>query len=133
MIYFTELEHLPVYGVKGEYLGRLEDLCVAPAQNSLRVACYLVKSPKNVLICISHDQMQSLSVRAGQTSVPRQEVRCYAPDEGLLHVKKDILDQQIIDVNNRKVVRVNDVDFDIHPSNGHTELRILGVNVGIEG
>jgi magnesium transporter len=131
MIFFTELDHLPVYGVKGEYLGRLEDVCVAPAQNSLRVASYLVKNPKKALICITHEQMQSLSVRAGQTSVPREEVRCYAPDEGLLKVKKDILDQQIIDVNNRKVVRVNDVDFDIQPTDHHTELRIVAVNVGL--
>jgi len=131
MIYFTELEHLPVYGVKGEYLGRLEDLCVDPSQNALRVASYLVKSPKKTIVCITHEQMQSLSVRAGQTSVPREEVRCYAPDEGLLKVKKDILDQQIIDVNNRKVVRVNDVDFDIQPTDHHTELRIVAVNVGL--
>jgi sporulation protein YlmC with PRC-barrel domain len=131
MIYFTELDHLPMYGVKGEYLGRLEDLCVAPGQNSLRVASYLVETPKKALICIAHDQMQSLSVRAGQTSVPREEVRCYTPDEGLLKVKKDILDQQIIDVNDRKVVRVNDVDFDIQPTDHHTELRIVAVNVGL--
>jgi sporulation protein YlmC with PRC-barrel domain/CBS domain-containing protein len=131
MIYFTELDHLPVYGVKGEYLGRLEDLCVDPGQNSMRVASYLVKTHKKTIICITHDQMQSLTVRSGQTNVPRSEVRCYAPDEGLLHVKKDILDQQIIDVNNRKVVRVNDVDLDIQPTDHHTELRIVSVNVGL--
>jgi len=131
MIYFTELDHLPVYGVKGEYLGRLEDVCVDPGQNSMRVASYLIKSPKKALICVSHDQMQSLSVRAAQTSLPRDDVRCYAPDEGLLKVKKDILDQQIIDVNNRKVVRVNDVDFDIQPTDHHAELRIVAVNVGM--
>ena len=131
MIYFTELDHLPFYGVKGEYLGRLEDLCVAPGQDALRVASYLVKTPKKAIICITHEQLQSLSVRAGQTSVPRDEVRCYAPDEGLLKVKKDILDQQIIDVDNRKVVRVNDVDFDIQPTDHHTELRIVAVNVGL--
>jgi CBS domain-containing protein/sporulation protein YlmC with PRC-barrel domain len=130
MIYFTELENLPMYGVKGEYLGRLFDICVDPSQDSLRVASYLVRGPKKNLLCITHEQLQSLSVRAGQTSVPRDEVRCYAPDEGLLRVKKDILDQQIIDVNNRKVVRVNDVDFDIEPTDGHTELRIVAVNVG---
>jgi magnesium transporter len=130
MIYFTELDNLPMYGVKGEYLGRLFDICVDPSQNSLRVASYLVRGPKKNLLCISHEQLQSLSVRAGQTSVPRDEVRCYAPDEGLLRVKKDVLDQQIIDVNNRKVVRVNDVDFDIQPTDGHTELRIVAVNVG---
>ncbi|MBZ5542705.1 MAG: CBS domain-containing protein [Acidobacteriia bacterium] len=131
MIYFSELENLPMYGVKGEYLGRLVDLCVDPSQNSLRVASYLVRGPKNNLVCVTHEQLQSLSVRAGQTCVPREEVRCYAPDEGLLHVKKDILDQQIIDVDNRKVVRVNDVDFDIQPTIGHTELRVVAVNVGL--
>jgi Mg/Co/Ni transporter MgtE len=70
-------------------------------------------------------------VRAGQTNVARDEIRCYAPDEGLIRIKKDVLDQQIIDVNNRKVVRVNDVDLDIVPTDGHSELRIVAVNVGL--
>lgn len=131
MIYFTELEHLPTFDVKGEYLGRLVDLGVDPSQNPLRVASYLIKTPKKNVLCITYEQIQSLSVRAAQTSVRASEVRCYAPDEGLLRVKKDVLDQQVIDVNNRKVVRVNDVDFDIHPTNGHTELRIVSANVGL--
>jgi len=130
MIYFTELQNLPTYDVKGDYLGQLEDLCVDPSQNALRVASYLVRTPKKTVLCITHEQIQSVSVRAAQTSVPKELVRCYAPDEGLLHVKKDVLDQQIIDVNHRKVVRVNDVDLDIVPADGHTELRILAVNVG---
>jgi CBS domain-containing protein/sporulation protein YlmC with PRC-barrel domain len=130
MIYFTELQNLPTFDVRGEYLGELEDLCVDPSQNALRVASFLVKTPKKNLLCITHQQIQSVSVRAAQTSVPKEQVRCYAPDEGLLHIKKDVLDQQIIDVNHRKVVRVNDVDLDIVPSDGHTELRVLAVNVG---
>jgi sporulation protein YlmC with PRC-barrel domain/CBS domain-containing protein len=131
MIYFTELDNLPVHDVRGEYLGQLEDLGVDPSQNALRVAAYLVKTPAKKLLGITHTQMQSLSIRAAQTSVPAGEIRGYAPDEGLMRVKKDVLDQQIIDVNNRKVVRVNDVDFDIQPSDGHTELRIVAVNVGL--
>lgn len=130
MIYFTELQHLPMYDVRGDYLGSLEDLCVDPTLQSRRVASYLVKTPRKGMLCITHEQMQSLSVRAGQTSVDAGSIHCYSPDEGLLHVRKDVLDQQIIDVNNRKVVRVNDVDFDIQPADGHTELRIVAVNVG---
>jgi magnesium transporter len=132
MIYFTELENVPAFDAKGEYLGRLADLAVDPSQNPLRVAAYHVKTPKNSLLCITHDQVQSVSVRQIQTGVPAAQIRCYAPDEGLLKVKKDVLDQQVIDVNQRKVVRVNDVDFDIQPTNGHTELRIVEVNVGLQ-
>ncbi len=131
MIYFTELENLPTYDVRGEYLGRLVDLGVDPSHNSLRVASYLVKTLKKNLLCITHEQMVSISVRAAQTSVPAEEIRCYAPDEGLMRVKQDVLDQQIIDVNNRKVVRVSDVDFDIQPTDGHTELRVVSVDVGL--
>ncbi len=131
MIYFTELDHLPMHDPKGEYLGRLVDVCVDPSQNSLRVASYLVRAPKGNLLCMSYDQMHSISPRSAHSSVPAEQIRCYAPDEGLLHVKKDVLDQQVIDVNNRKVVRVNDVDFDIQPSDGHAELRIVAVDVGL--
>lgn len=132
MIYFTELENLPTYDAKGEYLGRLVDLGIDPSQNALQVAAYLVKTPKKQVLCITHEQIPSISVRAVQTNVPGGEIQCYSPDEGLISIKKDVLDQQIIDVDNQKVVRVNDVDFDIQPTNGHTELRIVAVNVGWE-
>ena len=113
------------------FSGELEDVCVDPNQKAARVASYLLRTPHKALECITYTQIQSISVRAGQTNVPRGEVRCYAPDEGLIRIKKDVLDQQIIDVNNRKVVRVNDVDFDIEPIDGHSELRIVAVNVGL--
>jgi len=131
MIYFTELDNLPTFDARGEYMGRLTDLAVDPSQNSLQVAAYLVKRPTKSTLCISHEQIQSVSVRAAQTRVAADQIRCYGPEEGLLRVKKDVLDQQIIDVNNRKVVRVNDVDFDIQPMNGGTGLRIVAVNVGL--
>src|SRR2546425_13236364 len=115
MIYFTELDNLPTFDARGEYMGRLTDLAVDPSQNSLQVAAYLVKRPTKSTLCISHEQIQSVPVRAAQTRVAAYQIRCYGPEEGLLRVKKDVLDQQIIDVNNRKVVRVNDVDFDLQP------------------
>jgi len=130
MIFFTELENLPTYDAKGEYLGRLVDLAINPSQNSFQVAYYYVMTPKKQLMCIAREQISTISVRALQTSVSAVEIRCSAPDEGLICIKKDVLDQQIIDVNDQKVVRVIDVDFDIEPSEKNTELRILAVNVG---
>ena len=130
MIYFTELENLPTHDAKGEYLGRLVDLAINPSQNSFQVAYFYVMTPKKTLMCIPHDQISTISVRAAQTSIPAAEIHSAAPDEGLIRIKKDVLDQQIIDVNDQKVVRVIDVDFDIQPNHKHTELRIVAVNVG---
>jgi magnesium transporter len=130
MIYFTELENLPAHDAKGEYLGRLVDLAINPSQNPSQVAYYFVMTPKKLLMCIPRDQISTISVRAAQTGVPADEIRSSAPDEGLICIKKDVLDQQIIDVNDQKVVRVIDVDFDIQPNEKHTDLRIVAVNVG---
>ncbi len=130
MIYFSELENLQTYDAKGEYLGRLVDLAINPSQNSSQVAYFFVMTPKKNLMCIEREQISTISVRAAQTSVPAGEICCSTPDEGLIRIKKDVLDQQIIDVNDQKVVRVIDVDFDIQPNPMHTELRIVAVNVG---
>jgi magnesium transporter len=130
VIFFTELQNLPAYDVKGNDLGTLVDLGLDPNNRPFHVSAYLFKSPGGNFLCGTHDQIQSISVRAIQTRVPVDEVRCYMPDEGQIRIKKDVLDQQIIDINERKVVRVIDVDFDIEPQDGRSDLRIVAVDVG---
>src|SRR5678815_1450215 len=53
--------------------------------------------------------------------------------DGVLLLKRDLLDQQIIDVHGRKVVRVNDVEIDSTPVNDHLLLSVLSVDVGARG
>src|SRR5579863_7361599 len=109
MIFFTEIQHLPFYGAKGEFLGKVEDLLVDPTTKGARVASYLIRTPHGALLSVPYTQLQSITVRAGQTSVSGKDLKPYTPDEALIRINHDVLDQQIIDVNNRKVVRVNDV------------------------
>ena len=51
----------------------------------------------------------------------------------MLLLKRDLLDQQIIDVHGRKVVRVNDVELDSTPVNSHVVLNVVAVDVGARG
>jgi CBS domain-containing protein len=53
--------------------------------------------------------------------------------EGLLLLSRDLLDQQVIDVHGRKVVRVNDVDFHHDSAQNRSILRVGGVDVGARG
>src|SRR4029077_3103613 len=57
----------------------------------------------------------------------------YTASDGVLLLKRDLLDQQIIDVHGRKVVRVNDVELDATPINNHVALAVLAVDVGARG
>ena len=43
----------------------------------------------------------------------------------MLLLKRDLLDQQIIDIHGRKVVRVNDVDLESTPVNSHLLLSVV--------
>jgi CBS domain-containing protein len=49
--------------------------------------------------------------------------------EGHVTVRQDILDQQVLDTYNRRVVRVNDVHF----LQVHNEMRLAHVDVGLRG
>ncbi len=55
-------------------------------------------------------------------------------DPALVLLERDLLDQQIIDVHGRKVVRVNDVNLDWeHTPESQLSLRIVEVEVGLRG
>ena len=51
----------------------------------------------------------------------------------MLLLERDLLDQQIIDVHGRKVVRVNDVDIHEESGNGQLVLKVGAVDVGARG
>jgi Mg/Co/Ni transporter MgtE len=57
--------------------------------------------------------------------------------EGLFLLERDLLDQQVIDVHGRKVVRVNDVDLQVEAvteaGRSHAILRIQSVDIGVRG
>jgi Mg/Co/Ni transporter MgtE len=57
----------------------------------------------------------------------------YQPNEAWLAMRKDLLDQQIIDTSGRKVVRVNDIDMSEQRVNGTVEMRVTHVDVGLTG
>src|SRR5207249_2760655 len=57
-------------------------------------------------------------------------------DQSVVLLERDLLDQQIIDVDGRKVVRVNDVNLSWEPSldsPSKVTLRITEVEVGLRG
>ena len=110
--------------------GRLVDLGINPSYDPQKVYTFIIKSLTGELFELTHDQIQTLSVRSVQCRLTRAEIQPHSPSPGIMQIKKDILDQQIIDTNQRRVVRVNDVEFDIRPMDGHVDLRILSVEVG---
>jgi magnesium transporter len=128
LLFVTELLGLPVYDLKGRRIGRIRDSAIMPVTDPFRVDRYLIGADR-AWLTIRYDQVQSISLEGIHLS--DEVLTPYHDDESMLRICRDLLDQQIIDVNGRKVVRVNDVTFEVRRENGHDVLRIVEVDVGI--
>ena len=128
LLYFTELLALPVYDLKGRRLGRVKDAAVVPLIDASRVDRYLVAAG-GAWLSVRFAQVASISLSGIRLN--DEKVVPYHSDEYMLRIGRDLLDQQIIDVNGRKVVRVNDVTFEHREDAGQKYLAVLEVDVGI--
>jgi CBS domain-containing protein/sporulation protein YlmC with PRC-barrel domain len=116
LLYFTELLGLPVLDLKGRRIGRVRDAALVPLVHPARIDRFLVGGGW-AWLTIRYDQIASISLDGIRLS--QENLTPYHSDEYMLRMGRDLLDQQIIDVNGRKVVRVTDVTFEIRNVNGN--------------
>ncbi|HXG35108.1 MAG TPA: CBS domain-containing protein [Bryobacteraceae bacterium] len=128
ILYLTELVGLKVFDLKGRRIGRIKDAALVPLIDPVRVDRYLVGGGW-AWLTIRHDQVRSISLDG--LYLRDELLTPYHDDEYMLRLVRDLLDQQIIDVQGRKVVRVTDVTFLIAQESGHDVLRIWEVDIGL--
>jgi magnesium transporter len=132
-IYATELMGSKTYDVQGNYVGRIREFFVEPAEAPNRVSHFLLSRGHFQPLVAKYNQIASVEAGRMQLSVSERALELYQPNESWLAVQKDLMDQQIIDTRGRKVVRVNDVDLAPLRTNGNVELRLTQVDVGLPG
>src|SRR5438128_9580318 len=110
LVALSELLGATVRDASGTVRGRVREVAVAPQDHPTRIAFLIVRAGHNEQV-LPADAVKSFgpSVRA---STDASSWDRYSPSDGVLLLKRDLLDQQIIDVHGRKVVRVNDVELD---------------------
>lgn len=132
-LYATELMGVKTYDAKGNYVGRVREFFVEPAEAPNRVSHFLLSRGHFPPLVARHDQIASVTAERVDLNVSERALELYQPNESWLAVQKDLLDQQIIDTRGRKVVRVNDLDLAEQRANGNVELRLTQVDVGLPG
>ena len=129
LLFFTELVSMPVLDVRGRRIGRVKDAALVPMVNSSRIDRVLVGGGYTWLT-IRYDQIRSIVLGQG-IELNDELLTPYHDDEYMLRIGRDLLDQQIIDVTGRKVVRVTDVTMGIHNDGVRDTLTVLEVDIGI--
>jgi magnesium transporter len=127
-LYLTELLGLKVYDLKGRLIGTLRDAALVPLIDPVRVDRFLVGAGPGWL-SIRYDQIKSIG--GDGLRLKDELLTPYHSDEYMLRMVRDLLDQQIIDAQGRKVVRVNDVTFLKQQECGGEVLHILEIDIGI--
>ena len=131
LVALSELLGATVRDATGTVRGRVRELAVAPQDHPTRIAFLIIKTPGGERALPAGDLKSSGSTV--RTVTESSQWGAHTPSDGVLLLKRDLLDQQIIDVHGRKVVRVNDVELESTPVNGHVLLNVVAVDVGARG
>jgi len=127
-LYFTELLGLRVFDVQRRLLGRVKDAAIVPLIDPVRVDRYLLGAGYSWLT-VRHDQVRSISLDG--IFLRDEHLTPYHSDEYMLRIARDLMDQQIIDVHGRKVVRVTDLTFEVKKEHSYDVLWMLDVDIGL--
>ncbi|MBZ5578701.1 MAG: CBS domain-containing protein [Acidobacteriia bacterium] len=128
-VFLTELASMPVFDVRGRRLGRVKDAALVPLVHSSRIDRYLV-SGGDAWLTVRYDQVRSISLDEG-IFLSDEHLTPYHDDEYMLRLGRDLLDQQIIDVTGRKVVRVTDLTLELRHEETRDTLAVVDVDIGI--
>lgn len=136
-IALSSLLGAPVYEASGALAGHVREVAISPQDDPGHISDLVVKTssgdrllPVKAVSALERSAVRAPSVRAAGA------VQDWAPlisSSGMLLLERDLLDQQIIDVSGRKVVRVNDLDLSPEPVNGSVKLKVGGVDIGLRG
>jgi sporulation protein YlmC with PRC-barrel domain/CBS domain-containing protein len=128
LLYLTELIGLKVFDLKGRQIGRAADAALVPLLDPVRIDRFLIGGGW-AWLTIRHEQVRKISLDG--IYLRDEQLTPYHSDEYMLRMRRDLFDQQIIDVHGRKVVRVTDITFEIRHEEGHDALHILEVDIGV--
>jgi magnesium transporter len=128
-----------VVDAHGGTFGHVREFAVAPSVDAAHVHGIVLKlasakrGDRNSLVPVTHLQ---LTPNGGMQLRDTARPITLPDDDSYLLLERDLLDQQIIDVDGHKVVRVNDVDLvweNFQEDSSELSLRIAEVEVGMRG
>lgn len=128
IVYLSELLGVNVLDIKGRHIGTVRDAALVPLIDPIRIDRFLVGAGPTWL-SVRYDQISEIAARSIQLKDER--LTPYHSDEYMLRMKRDLLDQQIIDSHGRKLVRVNDVTLLKEYEDGRQVLHVLEVDIGL--
>lgn len=127
-LYLSQIVGRSVTDQDGQSLGILQDLVIRAGQTPPVTYGYIVKGKKGGLYWAFAGAV-ALQADGLIIDNPAKSLRFYHPEENYILLAEDVLDKQVIDIQGRKVIRVNDIKLEW--SNGN--FKVVAADVGFPG
>jgi len=128
-IFLSEIQKKPVWDTQGERIGRCVDVLVKGVEQPFpHVRALVLRDGPEAPRFIAEEQVSLLRPSIILKS-ERTDLSPYEPQGDELWLARQVLDRQIVDVDGRRVVRVNDLQ--LARVGGH--LCLVGADVGTMG
>lgn len=126
MQFLTQVLNRPVLDIVNEPIGKIRDVIVTPAEPLPVVSAIVISNHKETIVPwhLLREEVDRFALTARRNRAPR-----YNPHEDDIWLKRDVLDRQIVDIHDYKVVRVNDARFVETPG----QVCLLGVDASTRG
>jgi CBS domain-containing protein len=128
MLYLSQAIGSPVLDAHGEPIGKVDDLIVAIGDRYPPVTGLVVATGRrSIFLPWSH--VASFDVSGARLSTGTIDITRFQQRPNEIQLRQDLLDKQIVDIDGRKVVRVNDLSLD----DVEGKLHLVAVDVGAAG
>ena len=128
MLYLSQAIGRPVLDRDGEPIGKVADLIVAVGARYPPVTGLVVETDRR-RIFVPWTSVQSFDLTGARLSTTSIDIAKFHQRPNEITLKQDLLDKQIVDIDGRKVVRVNDLRLDEIGD----QLHVVAVDVGAAG
>ncbi len=127
-MYLSDFIKKPVLSPKGEKVGKLKDVIVSSDHSYPIIKALKIDITGKKTINISWRYIGKL----GKEIILKyslEEITEYKIQKHDILLLKDVMDRQVVDIEDKKIRRVNDIK--ISPTNGH--YHVIGVDIGVNG
>lgn len=128
-MFLANILNKPVIDAAGVRLGWVDDLVLNELDLFPTVHALVLGRGGQGALIITWDDVADYAEKAMHLNVPREELLDLEMPDDAIFLRRDILDQQVVDINGHRVVRVNDLQL----NDIEGDLRLVGADIGITG
>jgi magnesium transporter len=129
MLFLSRLVGRPVRDRDGESFGKVRDLIVALGEQYPPVTGLVVRVAGGRDIFLPWTDVEEIDADGARLRTTRIDMAIFRQRPNEIRLWLDLLDKQIVDVEDRKIVRVNDIQL----APVEERLRLVAVDVGLAG